>query len=937
MTLIRRPGLRRPGGPKASTAPTLTAADIERAKTWLSTIAEACLTDPEWHEEGDERKYRHTGGLSINMKSRGWYHHSAKCGGSSAIKLICHLKEGWSYKDAAQWLTAFLAASPGTGPCGVSDGGGAGDDDDTAPASAAECREVLENCRDLTGTASEVYLKRRGLPGPYPADLLGHLDDARIGESAFVAKLTEHGRITGVLLTYLTPDGEKSLVEPVRRRLNLEKSAGGVLRIPEPDPAAPLDPVADYLVCEGVEDALSLAQLGRNLTIFGVPGVGTIQHLDLPKGARVTVVKDGDEPDTPAAKALINGVDVQLLKGVYPRVTETPLGDDANKILQEHGLEALRELAARPPEAALSFHGRIIRLSKIDDPVASAEERKLIAKIFGVSVKVIDEGVKKLRPPRVTPADTPAADTPSSYEGAADPAWEGDVDLAAALNSAVIIMQRFLKAPAYVYDTTALWATMTYLVQSEEIDLPIAPQLGFQSLVEASGKSVAAEIVAALSYRGYLRASYTASTLFRQISEKRVTPCLSEFHNILGDKDKSLLAIVDACHRRSEAFVDRTEIDPQTGQRYVVSYRCWAALCWGAIGAVPREVQSRSIILPLQAALPDESHALDHSRPLQAKDLIDVRRQLAKWATGIKALPAPSMPPTLFNRAADNFRPLFAIAELAGGDWPKRIIDAAEAIGKVERRPSPQARLLTDIRAIFKAAANQQLATVELLEKLCEDEELGWQQANHGKRIDGYWLRENLRGLIAPSGSQHWHEGRGSARVDVRGYQLYQFTDAFLRYLPPSMGEGAASAPSDPSDTAPASEPVSPLETVESYGSDVGADGAADTPRHPPRGKLSKFNGEGPSEADGADGADSNAEPLKKEEEDTTPIEPAPSASAEPNGATPGSKRKRPSRIDDLIRATAKDHPDWDPAQIGKHCGRPEGAVRRVLGTEAKQ
>jgi hypothetical protein len=163
MTLIRRPGLRRPGGPKASTALPLTAANFELAKTWLSTIAEACLTDPEWHQEGDERKYRHTGGLSINMKGRGWYDHSAQCGGSSAIKLICHLK-GCSYKDAAQWLTAFLAASPGAGPCAVGDGG-AVDDDDTSPASAAECREVLANCRDLTGTASEVPRAPRTLPG----------------------------------------------------------------------------------------------------------------------------------------------------------------------------------------------------------------------------------------------------------------------------------------------------------------------------------------------------------------------------------------------------------------------------------------------------------------------------------------------------------------------------------------------------------------------------------------------------------------------------------------------------------------------------------------------------------------------------------------------------------------------------------------------------
>src|SRR5215469_14942798 len=98
MTLNRRPGLRRPRNPKVSTAPTLTAADFERAKTWLPTIAEACLTDPEGQQVGDEFKYRHTGGLSIHMKGRGWYDHSAKCGGSSAIKLICHLK-GCSYKE----------------------------------------------------------------------------------------------------------------------------------------------------------------------------------------------------------------------------------------------------------------------------------------------------------------------------------------------------------------------------------------------------------------------------------------------------------------------------------------------------------------------------------------------------------------------------------------------------------------------------------------------------------------------------------------------------------------------------------------------------------------------------------------------------------------------------------------------------------------------
>ncbi len=786
----------------------LTPAEFERAKTWLSVIAEALLVDPEWVQEGDERKYNTTGGLHINMAGKGWFDHSADDGGYSAVHLVMHLKS-CGYLQAIQWLVLFLASSPGTGPCGA---GGDGDDDDSSPASAADCEDILDQITDVADT-SATYLKGRNLPGPYPAGLLGHLDDARIGESAFVAKLTDHGRVVGVQLGYLTPTGEKSLIQPIRRRFNLEKAPGAVFRIPAPDPAAALDSAADYLLCEGIEDALSLAQLQRNLTIFGVPGIGALRHLDLPKGARVIVVKDGDEPDSKPAEALTAGVDALLLAGVKVRVTDTPLGFDSNRLLQEQGLDALRDLVSRPVEATLSYHGRVLGLSRVDakDRVKFAAERKAIASVFGVSVKAIDEDLAKLRPPAAAAPGSPPADddVPGGYEGASDLEWEGEVDFAAALDSAVASMKRFLKAPDYVYDTTALWSAMTYLVQSEEIDMPIAPQLGFQSIVEGSGKSVVAEIVAAISYRGYLRSGYTASTLFRRINQEFITPCLSEYHNILSEKDKALLSVVNACHRRSEAWIDRTETDAQTGRRYVQSYKCWTALSWGAIGAVPREAHSRSIVLPMQAALPDESRALDHSRPLQAKDLIDVRRQLAKWSATIKVLPTPSMPPTLFNRAADNFRPLFALAELAGGDWPQRIRNAAEAIGKVERKPTLQVRLLTDIRDAFEAAEDQRLPTGKLIDTLCEEEERGWQQENRGKRIDAYWLRENLRGLINPAGSQRWREGTHENDPLIRGYELSQFRDAFLRYLssPSLEGGGPASGtsgtePRRPKDTA---------------------------------------------------------------------------------------------------------------------------------------
>ena len=442
------------------TAP-LSPADYERARTWLSTIAEALLVDPEWDENANgERKYRGSAGLSINVPTAVWYDFGQKFGGINAIRLIIHLKK-CPYDDAVAWLRVFLAASPGMGPCGkdIHGEGGA----TTEAASAAACRDALDVMVEWRGTRTEAYFKSRGIVD-FPDGLLGHIEHARLGEGAAVARLREHDRDTGVLLTYLTPSGTKSLVRPNRRRLNLEKSPGGAFRIPPPDPAGPIDPVADYLVAEGVEDALSLFQLGRNLTIVAMPGIGALPDLGFKKGDRVTVVKDGDAPNSPAAAALRAGVDALILAGVWVRETPTALEEDANQILLHWGIDVLRDLAARPFESQLSFNGRIIKLAGISDPVAAARERAAIAKVFEVSVKVVDEGVRKLRSPRATATPAASEDGRSALPPP-DPEWPDEVDLGKALDAGVAAARQFLVAPDHVFQVLLLWSMMTHIVR----------------------------------------------------------------------------------------------------------------------------------------------------------------------------------------------------------------------------------------------------------------------------------------------------------------------------------------------------------------------------------------------------------------------------------------------------------------------------------------
>ena len=60
------------------------------------------------------------------------------------------------------------------------------------------------------------------------------------------------------------------------------------------------------------------------------------------------------------------------------------------------------------------------------------------------------------------------------------------------------------------------------------------------------------------------------------------------------------------------------------------------------------------------------------------------------------------LPDGAFNHLADNWRPLFAIAEIAGGEWPQRCADAfAKLTSNDADADSIRVELLADIRNLF--------------------------------------------------------------------------------------------------------------------------------------------------------------------------------------------------------------------------------------------
>src|SRR5262249_58079582 len=94
----------------------------------------------------------------------------------------------------------------------------------------------------------------------------------------------------------------------------------------------------------------------------------------------------------------------------------------------------------------------------------------------------------------------------------------------------------------------------------------------------------------------------------------------------------------------------------------------------------PDTLNDRAVTVDLKRRLPSER--IRAFRPDRAGHLDELAGKAARWAHDhgeAVAAADPAMPPGIVNREADNWRPLVAIADVAGGKWPQRARKAALA------------------------------------------------------------------------------------------------------------------------------------------------------------------------------------------------------------------------------------------------------------------
>ena len=212
-----------------------------------------------------------------------------------------------------------------------------------------------------------------------------------------------------------------------------------------------------------------------------------------------------------------------------------------------------------------------------------------------------------------------------------------------------------------------------------------------------------------------------------------------------------------------------------------MKFSTFTPIAFAGIKNLPETLQDRCIIIHLLRALPGEAKA--HLTDGDSAVLIECRRKLMRFADDLEELPTVELPPSLANRAGDNWRTMLRIAALASGDWPEVALRAATDTDDEDL--SVLVRLLDAIWWVFKEQGVVRMHTKDLINALINVDEGEWKEAYAGRPISDYWLR----GILAPilprdeksKKAREWREGStGSAKM---GYAELHFANAWQRYL----------------------------------------------------------------------------------------------------------------------------------------------------------
>ncbi|MGB2931458.1 MAG: DUF3631 domain-containing protein [Methyloceanibacter sp.] len=348
--------------------------------------------------------------------------------------------------------------------------------------------------------------------------------------------------------------------------------------------------------------------------------------------------------------------------------------------------------------------------------------------------------------------------------------WPTQVAGADLLTEIATAAAKHIAMPKGGAEVLALWTVFTHCHESFDI----APLLALTSPTAECGKTTALTFLSGTTSRALNVSNVTPSALFRTIHSWSPTLLVDEADTFLRDSDE-LRGIFNSGHQRTNAFILRTV----GGNKEPKRFRTWGPKAVALIGKLPPTLASRSIEIRLKRSRQGD----DQLEPLRAghtSHLEPLARKAARWnLDNLDRLSntAPAMPTALYARALDNWRPLFAIASLAGGDWLERLTEISERLAA--RQEDYSVVLLHDVAAVFAAAGADKLSSADIVAELAKMEGRPWPEWKSGKPLSQNQLADVLGRFDVVPGTVRLASGK-----TPKGYHLRSLSDALSHYPP---------------------------------------------------------------------------------------------------------------------------------------------------------
>ena len=321
----------------------------------------------------------------------------------------------------------------------------------------------------------------------------------------------------------------------------------------------------------------------------------------------------------------------------------------------------------------------------------------------------------------------------------------------------------------------SLWVAHTHALDAFDV----SPYLDVTSPVMQCGKTRLFEVLELVVARPWKAILPSEAVVFRRIDKVTPTLLLDECDAIFDKSNGStepLRALLNAGNRRGTS-VPRCSGPSQN----LIDFSVFCAKAFAGIGDVPGTVKDRSIVIRLERRRKNEPVQRFRRREVVERTS-KLQERFAQWAdqTVLDQLTRarPDIPDGLSDRAEEGWEPLLAIADLAGGEWPKKAREAAiELSGGGSDDLTWAVLLLSDIRKVFAAKGADRLTSAELAEALNGLEESPWGEIQ-GRALDARSLARRLKHFGVKPRTIRFAGGT------AKGYQLDDhLLDVFARYL----------------------------------------------------------------------------------------------------------------------------------------------------------